>query len=304
MRSKSPIVLMLVGLIATGLPVVAEAQNAASVFELAGAEAKYTPGDFKPAPEKMKTRFGNLEFPGGYPTAETSRKVYDELMKTALAENAAQPRPSAPPREVVKNVDPGDGPSKGPANAPVVEELEAALVSLAGIEDAGGIVAVLRHEYLARQAIAERARRQHLANDLVGETIRRRLLVRAIGINDPPHRDTGRRNREIVDRALERFLEAVEAVIDDELHERQADLELFHLLDLDVDALFDGWARVYLLDDEVVSEAQVEAMVQRICGLAKEVRANLLVSIASVPPGASLEKANYVFELVEKHGRY
>jgi hypothetical protein len=70
---------MLVGLIATGLPVVAEAQNAASVFELAGAEAKYTPGDFKPAPEKMKTRFGNLEFPGGYPTAETSRKVYDEL---------------------------------------------------------------------------------------------------------------------------------------------------------------------------------------------------------------------------------
>jgi hypothetical protein len=29
-----------------------------------------------------------------------------------------------------------------------------------------------------------------------------------------------------------------------------------------------------------------------------------MVSIASVPPGASLEKANYVFELVEKHGRY
>jgi hypothetical protein len=57
----------------------------------------------------------------------------------------------------------------------------------------------------------------------------------------------------------------------------------------------------YLRD---ASEAQVEAMVQRICGLAKEVRANLMVSIASVPPGASLEKANYVFELVEKHGRY
>jgi hypothetical protein len=48
-------------------------------FELAGAETKYTPGDFKPAPEKMKTRFGNLEFPGGYPTKDTSRKVYDEL---------------------------------------------------------------------------------------------------------------------------------------------------------------------------------------------------------------------------------
>jgi hypothetical protein len=57
----------------------------------------------------------------------------------------------------------------------------------------------------------------------------------------------------------------------------------------------------YLRD---ASEAQLEATVQRICGLAKEVRANLMVTIASVPPGASLEKANYVFELVEKHGRY
>ena len=50
-----------------------------TIFELAGAEAKYTPGDFKPAPEKMKTRFGTLEFPGGYPTEETVQKVYDEL---------------------------------------------------------------------------------------------------------------------------------------------------------------------------------------------------------------------------------
>ncbi len=57
----------------------------------------------------------------------------------------------------------------------------------------------------------------------------------------------------------------------------------------------------YLRD---ASEAQLEATVQRICGLAKEVRANLMVSIASVPPGASLEKANFVFRLVEKHGRY
>jgi hypothetical protein len=57
----------------------------------------------------------------------------------------------------------------------------------------------------------------------------------------------------------------------------------------------------YLRD---ASEAQLEATVQRICGLAKEVRANLMVSIASVPPGASVDKANYVFRLVEKHGRY
>jgi hypothetical protein len=51
----------------------------ASFFARAGAEAKYNPGDFKPAPEKMKTRFGNLGFPGGYPTEDTSRKVFDEL---------------------------------------------------------------------------------------------------------------------------------------------------------------------------------------------------------------------------------
>jgi hypothetical protein len=57
----------------------------------------------------------------------------------------------------------------------------------------------------------------------------------------------------------------------------------------------------YLRD---ATEAQLDATVQRICGLATEVGANLMVTIASVPPGASLEKANYVFELVEKYGRY
>jgi hypothetical protein len=38
--------------------------------------------------------------------------------------------------------------------------------------------------------------------------------------------------------------------------------------------------------------------------MATETRVNLMVSIASVPPGASVEKANYVFQLVEKYGRY
>jgi hypothetical protein len=50
-----------------------------NIFELAGAEAKYKSGDFRPAPETMHTRFGTLEFPGGYPTEETVQKVYDEL---------------------------------------------------------------------------------------------------------------------------------------------------------------------------------------------------------------------------------
>ncbi|MCG7853084.1 MAG: hypothetical protein MIO92_11240, partial [Methanosarcinaceae archaeon] len=57
----------------------------------------------------------------------------------------------------------------------------------------------------------------------------------------------------------------------------------------------------YLRD---ASEAQLDATVQRICNMAVETRVNLMVSIASVPPGASLEKANFVFKLVEKYGRY
>ena len=50
-----------------------------SFFELAGSEGKQTSKDFAPAPETMETRFGTLEFPGGYPTAETVGQVYDEL---------------------------------------------------------------------------------------------------------------------------------------------------------------------------------------------------------------------------------
>ncbi len=57
----------------------------------------------------------------------------------------------------------------------------------------------------------------------------------------------------------------------------------------------------YLRD---ASESQLEATVQRICRMATATRVNLMVSIASVPPGASVEKANYVFQLVEKYGRY
>jgi hypothetical protein len=53
--------------------------TAKTFFELANTEAKYQPGDFKPAPENIETRYGTLEFPGGYPTEETVQKVYDEL---------------------------------------------------------------------------------------------------------------------------------------------------------------------------------------------------------------------------------
>lgn len=76
MKAKSLSILILIGLLTTGLGGPAEAQ---SIFETAGAEEKFTPGDFRPAPETMHTRFGTLDFPGGYPTEGTVRKVYDEL---------------------------------------------------------------------------------------------------------------------------------------------------------------------------------------------------------------------------------
>ena len=50
-----------------------------NIYELAKSEALQSTKDFKPAPGKMKTRFGTLKFPDGYPTAETVQKVYDEL---------------------------------------------------------------------------------------------------------------------------------------------------------------------------------------------------------------------------------
>ena len=55
------------------------AQQDKSIYELGGAEAKYKPGGFKPAPGTIETRFGKLEFPGGYPTEETVQRVHDEL---------------------------------------------------------------------------------------------------------------------------------------------------------------------------------------------------------------------------------
>jgi len=79
MKERSLWLLILVGFLTAGLVAPAEAQESHSFFELAGAEAKYKPGDFRPAPETMQTRFGTLKFPGGYPTEETVQKVFDEL---------------------------------------------------------------------------------------------------------------------------------------------------------------------------------------------------------------------------------
>ena len=53
----------------------AETRN---LFETAG--KKQTAKDFKPAPDKITTNFGSLEFVGGaFPTADSAQKLYDEL---------------------------------------------------------------------------------------------------------------------------------------------------------------------------------------------------------------------------------
>ena len=78
MKPKTTFRTLAIALLAVAIAGPVQAQEK-SFFEQAGSEANYRPGDFKPAPEKMQTRFGNLEFPGGYPTEETAQKVYDEL---------------------------------------------------------------------------------------------------------------------------------------------------------------------------------------------------------------------------------
>jgi hypothetical protein len=79
MNRKSLLSVLAVGLMTAAFAGPVQAGQQKSIFELAGAEEKYTPGDFRPAPETMHTRFGTLDFPGGYPTEGTVRKVYDEL---------------------------------------------------------------------------------------------------------------------------------------------------------------------------------------------------------------------------------
>ena len=48
-------------------------------LNLGAAETPQSSKDFTPAAENIDTRFGKLEYPGGYPTEETVQKVYDEL---------------------------------------------------------------------------------------------------------------------------------------------------------------------------------------------------------------------------------
>jgi hypothetical protein len=67
--------LMLVVLMAAGM---AWAEESVNLFESPG--KKQAAKDFKPAPEKMVTSFGELNFVrGAFPTEESAQKIYDEM---------------------------------------------------------------------------------------------------------------------------------------------------------------------------------------------------------------------------------
>jgi hypothetical protein len=68
-------VLMVMGIVTRGRAGSLESLN---IFESPG--KKQTNKDFKPAPFKMKTNFGDLQFlGGGFPVGATAQKLYDEL---------------------------------------------------------------------------------------------------------------------------------------------------------------------------------------------------------------------------------
>ena len=55
-----------------------QAEESMNLFKSVG--KKQTAKDFKPAPDKMETNFGNLEFEGGsFPTEASTQKIYDEM---------------------------------------------------------------------------------------------------------------------------------------------------------------------------------------------------------------------------------
>ncbi len=58
----------------------AHAQTKQSIFVTASAEQKQSAKDFKPAPDKMKTPFGELAFEGGaFPTPQSAEKIFDAI---------------------------------------------------------------------------------------------------------------------------------------------------------------------------------------------------------------------------------
>ncbi|NDR58743.1 DUF1254 domain-containing protein [Aliiruegeria sabulilitoris] len=79
MKLKSLLKLTAAGVLTAGLAAPVHAADQ-SIFELGAAEAEQGVDGFKPAPARIETSFGTLDFVNGaYPTPETAQKVYDEL---------------------------------------------------------------------------------------------------------------------------------------------------------------------------------------------------------------------------------
>ncbi|MGB5707059.1 MAG: hypothetical protein WBM41_09505, partial [Arenicellales bacterium] len=73
--------LVITGLMAIGSAASIQAKELGetrNLFETAG--NKETSKNFKPAPQKIETNFGTLEFEGGtYPTKASAKKIFDEM---------------------------------------------------------------------------------------------------------------------------------------------------------------------------------------------------------------------------------
>ena len=98
MKIKPLFALTAAGVIAAGFTTPLQAQQQ-SIFESAGAEPKFKPGDFKPAPETIKTRYGTcssssinsdetIEVPGmgGREPKKLPRQILGEILEPRMEE--------------------------------------------------------------------------------------------------------------------------------------------------------------------------------------------------------------------------
>jgi hypothetical protein len=78
MKMKSLTILAMAGLLTAIMAAPVLADTGTDMFK--STDKKQTARDFKPAPDKIETSFGTLEFEGGaFPTEASVQKIYDEL---------------------------------------------------------------------------------------------------------------------------------------------------------------------------------------------------------------------------------
>lgn len=63
----------------------------------------------------------------------------------------------------------------------------------------------------------------------------------------------------------------------------------------------------YLIHAKFIRDAtgeQIDEVVERICGMATEMRARLTVGLGAIAPGTDLDTIDVLLDSVHKHGRY